>query len=252
MSRWHSYPAAIHHGLGLAYYVYEWLVLFGLISGLAAFIARNSPTHLVILTVLSTILIAGGALAGITLSVKRLHFVNPNLSIESLVDTYSVHENGLYLFEKKITVKASNQGVDSFRNRFKWTGTGGMELLLEPSSVGTITTELRDDVWDMLKITFKQSLMRRQQISFTIRFTLHDKDRTAKPVFRKFVDDYYPHGFTMRVLLPRQPKRVFKELYAGARVPIPSERKEMKRRQDLTWLVRRPRIGRRYDIVWEL
>jgi hypothetical protein len=251
--KWESFGAAAYYFLGLSFYVYHWLIALGVGSSLLGFIVGyNRLWLLVLLNLISVLLVIGGITAWVIRVKKRLNFLNPDISVVSLVDTYSILGENEYTFEKQLSICALRTGTDTYRCKLRWTGGGNIAVAVEPATDWHVTrTTGTEALWEMLRVQAATPLQRNQTKPLTIRLTMTDTAAQAIPYSQKFVDDFYPNGFTMRVCLPSAPKRVKKEIFFSPRSEIPIYQEEHKQASPLiTWRVRKPGIGRRYKIEW--
>lgn len=252
--KWESWGAAAYYFLGLTYHFYHWLILLGVGSSVVSFIVGQQQLWLLILLNLIGIsLVVGGVTAWIIKAKKKLDLLNPDISVVSLVDTYSVLENNKYTFEKILKICALRTGVDTYKCKLRWTGEAdNIEVAVEPTTDWHVTRTLGTEaMWELLRVQATTPLQRKQTKLLTIRVTMTNTTTVAMPWSQKFVDDLYPNGFTMRVCLPSIPKRVKKEIFLSPRSEVPMYQEQQKpKAAQITWRVRKPGIGRRYKLDW--
>ncbi len=253
--KWQDVAAALHHGLGILYYSYHWFISVGISGAVAG--AVFLPRHTLLLvpvSVFSGILLAAGVMGWISRNAKRLNFINPAIAVTKLVDTYRQIDSSHYTFAKTVTIRALHLGVDSFHNKFNWSGRGTRHISVEPSEECTVTVErIPDATWEMLCVHFLRPMVKGEEKTFSICFELHDEAGAARPYFVKFIDDLYPNGLTMRVLLPTQPKTCLREIFPSARAEVHSWFDPTPPLPDTTqivWDVRPAVVGYRYKISW--
>jgi hypothetical protein len=257
--KWESLGAAVYYTLGISYYIYEWLIGIGVGGGLISFIFRHKiPSHPVLILASTVMFSAGLVVVGITswlvATKKRLHFQNPDLAVTKMVDTYEAQSPNHYTFEKTIAVQALRTGVNSYSTRLRWSGRGLIEPSINPESGCTINLAKTADDFDTFRVQFPRPLVKKEPKIFTLRFDMVDEEGHARPFLQKYIDDYYPGGLTLRVVLPSSPRKILKEIFLSPRVELPlwaSERNPKDESREFSWRIRKPALGRRYRLSWE-
>ncbi len=259
--RWFALSAWLYYVVAGAYYVHQWFLVLGTISALggvavwwSGFIGRASePTG-------ATLLVFGfvGTFAGAAIFLRkikrRFQLLNPGLDIVESEDTYEVLPHDKYRFGLRMRVKAIVDGVDKYRLKLRWTGEGTIKYQV-PEGFQAAPNNVRD-VWELTEIRFPHHLALGQEIDFEIRMEMHDATIVASPYLRKLVDDSYPNGLTMRVIL----RKDLRDAHCTATI-FPSSRTDVavQRPQNLPcdqatgevkWIIRRPRFGFRYRLLW--
>jgi hypothetical protein len=256
MRDWESIGAAVYYCLGITYYFYEWLIGVGIGGGVLSIFLRHRAVYFVLALGLSTLLLLAGFVAWLIKTKKRLHFINPDLAILDLVDTYEVTGAGKYAFEKCMAVRALRSNVNSFNSKFRWTGKGTIQASIEPAIDFAVSITNSPDDWDVMRVQFSKPLKRGQKTTqFKVRLEMTDTGGSARPFSQKFVDDFYPKGFTMRALLPSQANRLTKEIFLSMREELPMWSQETKPKdgvREVKWRIRKPGMGRRYRLSWDL
>jgi hypothetical protein len=253
MKRWESIGAALYYGLGTSFYFYHWLILTGIAGGTASVLLRHRVVYFVLLLTLSMTSTIGGVTAWFIRTKKRLNFLNPDLAVTRLVDTYRTDADDKYVYEKEITVQALRSNVSVYSIKFRWSGKGTIALNVEPRQDLTATLTKSPDDWDVVRVQLTKPLARRQKKSFTLTLNMTDQNRTALPFCQKFIDDSYPRGLTMRAILLTPPKKICKEIFLAPRSELAIYNNEQKPRNnshEIVWRIRKPIPGRRYRLSW--
>lgn len=249
---WESWGALVHHSLGIGFYFYELLMLSGAAAGLAAFFLRFAPFASNAVFFIGGVLFWGGIMAMVAASKRRNGFINADLVVTHLTDTYVVGYPE-YRFEKQVVVKAQRSGVESYKQKFIWTGGNDVRIVVEPASVGRLVTEDRNDGYHVMRLLFAKPLLQGHSVPFKLIFSMTDENRKAKPLFQKLVDDFYKNGFRMRVILPETPASATREIFISPRSELPVWTRPFDvepHSKEIFWSVRKPRVGRRYRICW--
>ncbi len=128
-----------------------------------------------------------------------------------------------------------------------------MKMTVVPESdCALVRRRDRYDTHEIAVVQLKSVLARKQEKTFAIALNMDDEQGTAQPFCSKFIDDYYPNGLTMRVILQRAPKKVKKEILPSEHSDAPLWTKdEVTSDTTLEWIIRRPVLGRVYYMSWE-
>jgi len=254
MRKWESSAAWLYYSLGVLYYVYHWVILLSL-GSIALSLVPHTPRLLsVIAFPLGIVLFVGGVYAWLGRMKKRHEVLNPLLDIIASRDTYVVHDGGQYEFTIEIRVRARQSGIDGYKSKFRWTGRGQFNIEAQPSSVIPMADYRHQggDVWELARLQFPRPLRRGEEFSFTLKLTFSDENGSSLPYLQKFVDDIYSE-LTMRVVLPSKPGVVVREIFLAPRSDISIFRETYRQdSNEVSWAIKRPRVGRRYKISWEL
>lgn len=255
MRKWSSFTAWVHHTLGAGFYAYQWLPAVGVGGLFTSSILFPKAIIIEISVLLSLLLIVGGVVAWIVKSKKRKGVLNPLLDITKLTDSYRVKQDNIYEFIKEMTIRARASGVDSYKCKFRWTGVGEVHCQISPSEiVGVRRTHAKSDIWELEHVQFANPLSKGEELSFKLCFTMRDEGGTALPFYQKLIDDVYPNGMTVKVLLPAVPFHFSREILASARGEVPIFKEEVPNADscEIIWRIKRPKIGCRYKVAWQL
>jgi hypothetical protein len=249
-SKWHGWLAASHHFLGLAYYLHAWYVVIGIGSLLSAVLVQYRMMP-VLLASIGSVACVSGLQGWITASMKRRGFLNPDLVFTRLDQTYSTTDWLRYHYDLDIVVRARRAGVSTIRRKFKWTGDGTVSASVVGDLVATHHIE-SGAPYDVIHIVLKRPLGKRETAQFDIAFELEDVDHRARPFFRRYVDDHFENGFSIKIQLPETPSRAQRSILASPSggAPIWTDSFKPKERT-LSWRVTRPRIDSHYELSWQ-
>lgn len=254
MKRWESIGAAIYYGLGISLHLYDFFIAAGIGGGIISIGLRHKHLIFVPVVCTSSAIFLWGVAAWMARTKKRLHLVNPDLLITKLVDVYDVSVAPKYISESTLTVRARRSNVDSYICRFRWSGRGPIDLVVLPQQEVTASLARSADDWDVIRVQFSRPLTKNQEKRFSIRIGLTDETGSALPFFQKFIDDFNPHGLTMKVILASPPTSTLKEIFWSLRAELPVWRQEPQRSQkstqEVTWKIRIPALEHRYRISW--
>jgi hypothetical protein len=255
--KFESAGSRLYYYLGAAYYLYHWLFILAGSSVITGYFVRSNVFLLAGSGIVGVVALAGAIAAVIVKSKKRLDCLNPDLLITKSIDTYTVLPDDEYKYEKEISVKARHLGVERYKNKFKWSGDGQIDVTVDCSSQSCTATLVKtlDGNWDSVRVDFSYPMNVGNELSFKLTLRMSDKGKTAKPLFQKFIDDIYPNGLTMGAVWSDPPKELKREIFSSARAEIPLGREDVLEGQIskvTQWPIPRPRLGRRYRISWKL
>jgi hypothetical protein len=157
----------------------------------------------------------------------------------------------------RITIRANRHNVQLFRNRYWWTGVGDSQLRVR-SPQHRLLADIVRDAWHYYYVLLEQALSKGGRTTVVVEHDLYDKDRMFQPMITKDVSEALV-GLTMRVVFPAQmrPRKVL-----AAELVRSRDRhvywQILKEREitvddatgEVVFSVDRPRLGRRYRILW--
>jgi len=253
MRKWESSAAWLYYTLGVLYYAYHWLIILG-IGGILLSLIPASRTLSSLGLNLGVLCIAGGVWVWLARMRKQHEVLNPLLEIIESIDTYRILGDGGYDFVISIGVKARQAGIDNYKMKFRWTGTDTNRIEAEPSTVQIIPdhTHPGPDLWEITRAQFPKPLRKGEVYEFKIKMTIRQTDRAPNPYLQKIVDDMYG-SLTMKVVLPKSPDVAVKEIFLSPRSDLSIFSEDLNApTNELAWVIRRPRLGRRYKISWRI
>jgi hypothetical protein len=105
--KWYSLTSRIYYSLGILYYIYNWLLITGLIGALILpFAFYNRFWIIFLISQPSIALIIIGFVFWIKKNKHQFQTTNPNLYLISSEVTYSLLENNKYGYNRKTNIKA--------------------------------------------------------------------------------------------------------------------------------------------------
>lgn len=244
----------VYYTLGAVYYFYNWMVGLGAASaatgGLAKGLNLFDPTLAFAVAFLVGV---PGAIIWVDNARKQSQSLNPGLEILNESAIYTISDSGVYHYTKRLNVKAKQSGVDRYRTKFKWTGEGPIDI--EAPLPGQDYNVLDDDVYDLCEVTFGAGLKKRTTTDVELTMTLQMQGREPDPYLSRLVDEQFSGGLTLKVNLPtgHNITNYKKEIYAAPRAlsAVKEETEELDdMSREITWNIKRPRIGYRYVIRW--
>lgn len=254
---WEGFSARAYYTLGLLHYVYGWVGSLGIVGMLSsAIIYQYLPILAYVICFFSAVLAVLGIVYWKRQFERRHQGANPGLNLLHAEHTYAVLENDEYQSTRLIHAKVIRDGVDRYKSKFIWSGTGAIRVeLISPTDAHAEVTEESHGITKICTITFKQAARKGDEIK--VAFTLHLKDtnRAAKPFISTTVHDWISGSLTLRVrFTPATRKPLFKEIFIShvselsifeEPLPLPPGSLEG------AWVITKPRPLHKYVLRWE-
>lgn len=251
-SRFSAVISRVYYVLGAGYYIYHWLLGSGVGSFLLTAL-QLVPT--VPGTVVGTILFVPGALYWVNSRRREVQSLNPSLDILSETAVYETDSSGGYIYIRRLEVQSRQNGISTFRTKFKWTGEGCIAITSPHTSHTVQHTPAVDGVWDLCEVKLPNELRKGEKQAIEIRMEISEVRRAPLPLLVRHVDEHYRGGLTLEVILPRENafRHAAKEIYLSDRVMTPFKRYPEAldpATHIVEWRIPRPRLGCTYKITW--
>lgn len=169
---------------------------------------------------------------------------------------YTISDNELdYEQIVEIEVQALRDGIESFTNKFWWTGTGEQHLnLLSPGHFLEMAPIPRE-AWRYYKVNFGRALQAGESETVAVQQKMKDTGKTHEPILSKVVTE--PLGQLILEVHPpktRLIKKVVQYEHASAFVLHPVSSKVIpfdRANWRIRWDIPNPKFGHTYTIRWE-
>jgi len=155
----------------------------------------------------------------------------------------------------EIEIQALRDGVESFVNKFWWTGTGEQDLRLLSIGHFLEMPPVPREAWRYYKVNFGRALNAGETETVIIQQTMKDTGRTHEPILSKVVTE--PLGHLILEVHPpktRPPSKVVLYEHATAFVLHPVSSKVVpfdRSKWCINWEIANPKFGHTYTIRWE-
>jgi hypothetical protein len=205
------------------------------------------------------LVIAGGALATVgILLFRRYHPRIPTLPpvfadfrVKDLEIEYDFTTIDEMVFRKKWMLKVTRRGVDRFEDRFRWTGTGDIEVhATQPGQRFAVIG--RKNVWNVFQVRFNRTLNKGEVVVVELVWELLDIKHTAVSFFSTTIDRptshlrmilvLYPGSHANGVNIEKHHSISSHTAFWSGTVPLENDRAE--------WEVRKPRLMHYYEMNW--
>jgi hypothetical protein len=180
----------------------------------------------------------------------------PDFRYEILQKThvYRVLDHERLEYVRVIKVKALQDGLNEFIDRYFWTGDDDT-LPVRGRHVHKITLmEDTSGMYRFIRVQLEKSLRRGEEYDFEVRWPAIRQWRTSRPFVSGSTDDP-THRLVFKVNIPsasRGSDEAVCEIYRAVEslVPIESEVREFDRDGAVEWVVNRPKLFHHYRLRW--
>lgn len=258
MSKWVGVSARLHHLLGLAYYLYGWVVLFGgitLLSSIPAYLF--SPSIFGVLVAVGLVAILAGIYLWMRATRHRLGAANTGIKILKEEVCYTVIGERRYQFGKELEIKALLPAVENYKYKFLWSSNG--PITVDHCTEGATVQIIKDKKsnYNIAKVQFDKPITKQQKRTFAFALGLYDSDNKASPFISAHCIDTaeliaikvifqngqekFPRQFSREIFMsPAALVPIFEEIISVAsHVPM------------FSWDIKRPRLNYVYRISWD-
>ena len=207
---------------------------------------------------LAIIFATGGAWIFLILyqRISRFHPTFPRIDFDFQIlekEIYYEYRNKTHMmYRKRVSVKALKNGLDTYHDKYQWTGNGNVKIssaIKEQQFRKTI----KKNVWQFYEIRFQKTLAKKESIETEIVWDLEDVNREAVPFFSATIEE--PTDF-LKLNLSLTPKLGVKEVTCeissgiGAKKPFNSKTIPLDRNGRATWEIKKPKLLYHYEIKW--
>jgi hypothetical protein len=175
--------------------------------------------------------------------------------------TYTIDPNDVHVHQQvaDIEIKAIRDGVRTFSNQYRWSGSGDEDGPVVTSPGHSLSGPIRRSLaWRTYDVHLDPPLRKGETTTISVTQHLHDRDERFEPFLAKTVHEATVH-LRLRVELPIDllPDRAWRITRLGAG-PHGRERSRtlVKPILDgthalLEWEVARPAVGKDYQLYWD-
>ena len=177
-----------------------------------------------------------------------------NLDFNFLLQEYELthiyEERYKLIHRRRYKIKALKNGLDSYKERFLWTG-GEYEMRnLKPNQ--QLLQLGNENLFKIYEVKFNRTLKKGDVVEVELEWTLYDKNKTAVPFVSSpikeptellIINVAFPNEFNM--------KEVECEIsYShGSKIPIEYSKKELVN-NGYSWKVENPKLMHHYEVRW--
>jgi hypothetical protein len=253
--RWAS---SVHWVLSFSYYLHWWLGAAGLVLVVAIWTFVRKHYGAGVFFGVSSIVLAIVVIYARSQKRRWGEFVNPDLDILKYQIVYQLGDGcaSVHLVVRA-RVEARHDGVDHFRHKFRWTGSGkaAFKPIKGISSIDGPTPD-KTALFNLCRLNFDQALAKGEIRDFEFHVDAEDPDHKARPFVNKFMNDRLVGPVTLRLILPATIRgNVHKEILSHVGAPNPEKHWEMTPDEftgDVSWNIPKVKLFKVYQISWAL
>lgn len=167
---------------------------------------------------------------------------------------YEYTDRAHMTYRKKVRVKALKNGLDTFRDKYRWTGKGGVAVKSGVPEHQITETFLRS-VWQVYEVRFGRTLKKGDMITTECIWELEDKEGMAVPFFSATIEE--PTDllrFNLCLNTSLGVREVICETSSGisSGKPLDTIVKQMDKHGEVTWEIRKPKLLYHYEMKWSM
>lgn len=216
-------------------------------------------TYFIICIVLILLLIFLFIYKGVLAYIDRKYIpkfsrVDSDFIIKEMKLTCDIKANNRMCFKKLRVLKARNNNSTSYSDRYRWTGTG--EIDIRSGVKGhTLTHEDPRGVFQCYTINFHRAVKKNEIITSEIIMDLLDSEKTAKPFIGVTIEEP-TESLELYVKFPEDITIQHREvvlnmsLYLGAKTPIETKTKTFNEHNICCWKIDSPKLFHHYELRW--
>ena len=184
----------------------------------------------------------------------RPHF--PRLKVDFEIAkyeiTYQYHDKYHMMYRKRKKLKALTEGLDFYRDKYLWTGSGPATLTSGMKGQEVVLT-VRKSVWQYYEIRFPKSLNKDETVDTEVIWDLQDPEGKAVPFFGATIEE--PTSL-LELSLLLDPSLDVKEVVCeessniGAKKPFRSFVAYRDGADVFSWKEASPELLHHYEIKW--
>lgn len=165
---------------------------------------------------------------------------------------YVRKEDGSVLYTKRIRLRALTNQLDTYRDKYHWTGELGSAP--EATIKGQhLYQTVRKNVWQFYEVQLGKTLNRGAEAEVEVRWNLNDASRKAVPFISATIEEP-TKKLTLHVALPRSLgiTKISREVSSsiGAPKPISSEELDLSRDGEISQTFDSPLLFHHYELKW--
>lgn len=158
------------------------------------------------------------------------------------------------IYRKKNFLRALKNNLDTYHDKYHWTGSGKVKIKSEIKEQQFIET-IRKNVWQFYEIRFQKTLKKGEEIETEVIWELEDVAGKAVPFFSATIEEPTDALILNLCLSPGLGvKEAVCEISSGigAKKPFSSEILKLNRDGWVTWKIRKPKLLHHYEMKWTI
>jgi hypothetical protein len=168
--------------------------------------------------------------------------------------TYEYLDKTHMVYKKRNRIKALKNGLDTYRDKYRWTGRGDI-VIKSGIPEQQITETVRKNVWQVYEIRLQRSLNRGDIIETEAIWELEDQANRAVPFFSATIEE--PTDL-LRFSLILNPSLGVREVTCetstgiGSGKPFDSFARQLDKHSEASWEIKNPKLLYYYEMKWSM
>lgn len=253
--KWTSTLAHFYYFTGAIYYLYEWLLVFGLASLVASGTAWwfSAPTLTAVFLVFSLALLVSGISFWRKIVKVELCSHNPGLRVDRMAIAYRLDGDRESSYVREVDVEVLFP-ADKYQATFYWTGQGKVTTSPLKGAIKVEVIEHTSNAHDICRVYFGDTLPKGKKHNFAYKMHFSDATHPVRPFLGHNVNSPLKE-LTMKVqLLPNQEIKQYKRQFfinTTANLPLWEQIVPVNNPENrlLEWTIPKPKLYY-YRITW--
>jgi hypothetical protein len=178
--------------------------------------------------------------------------IDCDFEILELEVIYDHLDKNRMVYTKRKKLRALRNGLDRYFDRYRWTGTGNINIKSSIKSQKVVVEERRS-VWQFYAIRFNKKLGRGEEIQTEVVWELKDLENVAVPFLSMTIEEP-TSKMILKVKLPSNlhVEEIVKQIapFMGAKTPFYSITEKIEH-NEYTWTIPNPKLLYHYEMEWE-
>jgi hypothetical protein len=158
------------------------------------------------------------------------------------------------IYKKRTRIKSLKNGLDTYRDRYRWTGRGKIVIKTGIPEQKVVETARRN-VWYLYEIRLQKTLKKGDSIDTEVIWELEDLENKAVPFFSATMEEptdllklnlSLPTSFGVREVTCETSSSI------GSRTPFDSFTMALNKHGEVSWEIKNPKLLYHYEIKWTM
>lgn len=187
---------------------------------------------------------------------SKFHPIFPHLDFDFHIlekeISYEYKDKTHMLYKKRVLVKALKNGLDTYHDKYHWTGNGNVKIFSAIKEQQFRET-IRKNIWQFYEIRFQKTLSKNESIETEVFWELEDTANNAGPFISADIEEptdllrlnlSIPHDLGVKEITCETSSGI------GAKKPFKSKLRPLDRNGRVTWKEEKPKLLYHYEIKW--
>jgi hypothetical protein len=168
--------------------------------------------------------------------------------------TYEYKDRTHMTYRRKYRIKALKNGLDTYRDKFRWTGRGDINIKSGIPEQHVIET-VRKNVWQVYEIRLQRTLKKGDIIETEVVWELDDQASRAVPFFSTTIEEPTKLlRFNLSLPIDFGVREATREVSSGigSGKPFQSDATPLNKHGEVVWEIKNPKLLYYYEIRWNI